>query len=420
MEVLFCCEFYYPHVGGVQKVIQEIGERLAAKGHKVTVATSSSRKRTSQTHNGVNIFSFDVSGNYARGMKGEINKYQRFLTTKSFDVVLVKAAQQWTFDAMWDVLPLIKGRKIHIPCGYPDLHKVEYSEYYKHMPEILKQFDHLIYYASDYRDITFAHEHGIHTSTVIPNGASKSEFSVKPDLHFRSQLGISENDFVLLTIGSITGAKGHKEVLQAYELLETDVTTTLILNGNRPPKNSYPGFWKKLNIQLKISLRSALKWLLLLIMRSLKIIPRPISWENIVENINAKYPDKTVIVTDFPRDKVIQCFLNSDLFVFASHSEYSPLVLFEAAAAGLPFLSVPVGNAEEIVRWTEGGKICVAEKDKNGFVKVNPSILSQEISRLISDPKKLQEMKLKGKKNWEENYYWDKIVHQYEKVLFNQ
>ncbi|MEE9189324.1 MAG: glycosyltransferase family 4 protein [Candidatus Neomarinimicrobiota bacterium] len=420
MKVLFCCEFYYPHVGGVQKVIQEIGERLVVKGHEVTVATSFSSRRKSQIHNGVNIFSFDVSGNYTRGIKGEISKYQQFLTTKTYDVVLVKAAQQWTFDAMWDVLPLIKARKIHIPCGYPGLLGEEYNEYYQQMPDILKQFDHLIYYASEYQDIAFAHEHGIRNTTVIPNGASKSEFSVKRDPGFRSQLGISEKDFVLLTVGSITGAKGHKEVLQAYEQLETDAASTLILNGNQPPKNSYPGFWKKLSNQSKISVRSALKWLVIETLRSLKIIPRPTSWENIVETVNTKHSDKSVIVTDFPRNKVVQCFLHSDLFVFASHTEYSPLVLFEAAAAGLPFLSVPVGNAEEIVRWTEGGKICRTKKDKNGFVIVNPTILSQEISKLISDPARLQEMKLKGKKNWEENYYWDKIVLQYEEVLFNQ
>ena len=163
-----------------------------------------------------------------------------------------------------------------------------------------------------------------------------------------------------------------------------------------------------------------MKWLMFEILRSLKVIPRPTSWKNIVENINTKCPDKSVIVTDFQREKVIQCFLNSDLFVFASHTEYSPLVLFEAAAAGLPFLSVPVGNAEEIVRWTEGGKICLAEKDENSYVNVDPTILSQEISRLISDTAKLQEMKLKGKKNWNENYSWEKIVLQYEEVLFNQ
>ena len=40
MNYLFSCEFYYPSVGGVQKVIQEIAERLVKKGHKVTIATS--------------------------------------------------------------------------------------------------------------------------------------------------------------------------------------------------------------------------------------------------------------------------------------------------------------------------------------------------------------------------------------------
>ncbi len=54
---------------------------------------------------------------------------------------------------------------------------------------------------------------------------------------------------------------------------------------------------------------------------------------------------KTVLRLDLPREKVVDAFFEADLFVFASKVEYSPLVLFESAAAGTPFLTVPVGNA---------------------------------------------------------------------------
>ena len=55
---------------------------------------------------------------------------------------------------------------------------------------------------------------------------------------------------------------------------------------------------------------------------------------------------KRFLMTDMSRADIISAFFSSNLFVFASHVEYSPLVLFESVAAGLPFLSVPVGNAQ--------------------------------------------------------------------------
>ena len=32
MRMLFCCEFYYPSVGGVAEVMRQIAERMAAGG----------------------------------------------------------------------------------------------------------------------------------------------------------------------------------------------------------------------------------------------------------------------------------------------------------------------------------------------------------------------------------------------------
>ena len=59
---------------------------------------------------------------------------------------------------------------------------------------------------------------------------------------------------------------------------------------------------------------------------------------------------KTVIRHNLPREKVVDAFFEADLFVFASKVEYSPLVLFESAAAGTPFLTVPAGNAASALR----------------------------------------------------------------------
>ena len=36
MQFLFCCEFYYPSIGGVQEVMRQIAERMVLRGHQVT------------------------------------------------------------------------------------------------------------------------------------------------------------------------------------------------------------------------------------------------------------------------------------------------------------------------------------------------------------------------------------------------
>ena len=55
MDILLCCEHFYPSVGGVQKMMHEIGVRFIKNGHKVTVATSWRKDRISNTINGIKI-----------------------------------------------------------------------------------------------------------------------------------------------------------------------------------------------------------------------------------------------------------------------------------------------------------------------------------------------------------------------------
>jgi glycosyltransferase involved in cell wall biosynthesis len=126
---------------------------------------------------------------------------------------------------------------------------------------------------------------------------------------------------------------------------------------------------------------------------------------------------KLLIVSDYPRDELVQAYMAADLFVFASNIEYSPLVLFESVAAGTPFLSVPVGNAEEIARWTGGGIICAAEKDERGYTRANPKVLAQEIAKAIESSERLVSLGRAGHEAWCERYTWDAITTQYENIL---
>lgn len=409
MRILFCCELYAPSVGGVQEVIRQIAERLVKRGHDVIVATTKLPSRDFNELNGVKIREFKVTGNLVRGMAGEMDAYRRFVTSNAFDVIMIKAAQQWTFDAIWPVLPQIRACKVLIPCGFSNFYEPAYAEYFRQMPGILRRFDHLIFYASDYRDINFAREQGIDNFSVIPNGASEIEFSALPDPAFRNRHGIGADDFLFLTVGSFTGLKGQDEVISAFAQAELKNPAVLMVNGNLIsdlPKINFKTTFKKY-------IKNGLRGLGIIKNEKEKLFEK-------ANKINEQQKDKKVLFTDLPRSELIQAFMTADLFVYASNIEYSPLVLFEAAAAGTPFLSVPVGNAEEIARWTGGGEICPATRDQKGYTRVAPVVLAEHMSRLAADRDRLNRLGAAGKKNWAEGFTWEKIVLEYEKVFRNE
>lgn len=471
MKLLLCCESYYPARGGVQEVMRQIAERMAAAGHDVSVAARRQPDRTSNVHNRVRIHEFDVSGNLVNGLCGEVERYQEFVKNFDGDAILIKAAQQWSFDALWPVLDQVKVRKVFVPCGFSCFYEPDYVSYFAQLPDVLRKFDHLIFYAEKYRDIDFARSLGITTFSIIPNGASEIDFGRPADGRLRAKLNIPADDLLFLTVGTPVNAKGHKEVGEAFAEMELGgCNATLILNGAWPKPHLAPVHVERLPLLPKWPRRAlrkvktiartvravaplflrpttVKKGLILLyregwsrfwdrlfpnppmspvsppvVAEPLPILPPPQRLE-VPDTIGADttFKDacgtKRILCLDMPREDVISAFLEADLFVFASRVEYSPLVLFEAAAAGTPFITVPVGNSREIVRWTGGGWVCPAEVDERGYTKVSPSVLAREMEKAVRSPVFVRQLGEAGKQAWRDRFSWDKIAQSYERIL---
>ena len=406
MRILFCCEFYAPSVGGAQEVVRQIAERLAARGHEVTVATSALPERRFRDHNGVRIQEFHVAGNAVWGMEGEVEAYQRFLRSEPRDVVSIYAAQQWTFDAAWPVLEQAAQRRFFTPCGFSSLYEPAYARYFEVVPEVLRRFDGLVFHATDYRDARFAREQGLDVSHVIPNGADEREFGPPADPAFRTRQGIPEEDFLLLTVGSLTGVKGHWEVLQAFDRLDLGGRHATLLLVGAAPSDRRRGMLS----QVKGIVKS-------LAGRSTSDADPARACRALASDIQRRSTNKRVLLADLPRPEVVQAFHAADLFVFASHIEYSPIVLYESCAAGTPFLSVPVGNAEEIARWTGGGEICRAATDDRGYTHADPGVLAEAIASLLREPAKRRSLGDAGRRAWNERYTWGTVTQSYERLF---
>jgi glycosyltransferase involved in cell wall biosynthesis len=430
MRILFCCEFYAPSIGGVQMVVRQIAERLVQRGHQVTVATSKLSNRDFESLNGVHIKEFSVSGNFLSGVVGDEDGYRNYVIDGDFDVIMIKAAQQWTFDALWPVLDHIRAPKVFIPCGFSGLFDPSYAEYYLAMPDILNKFKHLIFYASHYRDIDFAREHGLNHFSVIPNGASEIEFSVDEDATFRIKHDIKQNSFVFMTVGSFTGSKGHLELIKAFSLMDLpeQAHATLILNGNECLNADGSGHRQMMGCELyrlaktqgwKFALKHTLKrelWKIGITVGNADNVPG-LTIQELAVKINKNYNNRQVIISDLARAELVQAYMMADLFVFASNIEYSPLVLFEAAAAGTPFLTVSVGNSEEIATWTGAGIMCPSYKDVKGYTRVDEAVLAHAMGDAMLDKSKLNKLGTTGKSNWQEKFTWEKISYLYEDIL---
>ncbi len=409
MKILLVCEHFHPLGGGVSKTLVEYGARLHQFGHEISVATSYTSQRTSDEYLGMKIYSFKVSGNAVSGMTGEVGDYQQFLKSGNFDCLFVVAAQQWTLDAMLPILDSIPYKKYHMPCGYSSFYLPAFRDYYRDMGLLLSKFQALIYNSSNYRDINYARELGLKNIHIIPAAASELEFEQRPAPTTKKQLQIKQDEFVFLTVGAPAYHKGQKEAVQAYLKAKLPFPSVLVANGDYElAAETWVQVLKKMTSLRKI--RSVAKELA---QRFLGISPANI-YQIAKRN---RDPNKRVLFTNLDRPALISLFFEANLFLFPSHVEYSPLVIFESMAANLPFLSVPAGNVDEIVEWSHGGFLCTDVRKKNGRTYVNVASFTSMLEEIAKNPAKLKTAGDNGRRAWQQRFTWQITSRQLEAVM---
>lgn len=349
------------------------------RGHTVTVATTRLAGRKALTHNGVAIEEFSISGNEARGYSGETPRYQDFLLTGSFDIMMNYAAQQWSTDLALPILEHIPCKKVLAPCGFSGLYDTAYREYFAHMPERLKHYDHLVFHSQTYRDAEFADRHGLHHYSLIPNGASEEEFG-KDDPGFRQKYGIPDDVSLLIAVSNHTPLKGHKLVLDAFRLARIDRAVLLIIGKPFGRLRCLPA--------CKLT-----------------------AW-----GIRMFSSGKKVSILDLPRSDVLAAYHAGDIFLHGSQLECSPLVLFEAMASKTPFITTNCGNAKEIVSWGHGGIAISGEQTPEGIVISRPGDMARAIEDLAADPSYRRQLGENGYRAWKARFTWEHIATHYERL----
>lgn len=386
MKIVHCVESYHPNVGGMQEVVKQLSERLAKLGHEVVVATRYNPDRNFSELNGVKIEAFKIVGNPRKVESEEDQRYVDYLLNLDADVVTFFAAQQWATNLALPILGQIKAKKVSVPTGYSGLYWPEFKEYFEDMKTQIHGYDMNVYLSHDYRDINFAREHKVTRMTVIPNGAAEDEFMAETTIDVRKELGIPKDDFLLLLVGSYTGWKGHREAIELF-LRSNLKHATLLMIGN-----NYEYFKRQYVKHPGLFFRMLMSKL---------------------------FSSRKVIFNYFPRKFTVAAYKQANLFLFPSNVECSPIVLFECAAAKLPFISTDVGNTPEIASWTKGGLIMPTTKDEGGFSHVNIAEGVKMLNGIYADEQKRKQMAEESFAIWKQKYSWEVITKEYEQLYLN-
>ena len=359
LRILHTVQMYHPQVGGSEEVVRQLSERLAARGHNVTVATGFLAERNFSQWNGVEIRQFNVAGNSVHGIRGDTRGYQDFLLKEPFDVMMNYAAQIWSSDLVFPILHQFSGAKVFVPCGYSGLYDAAYSGYFEQLPAVLSRYDQVIHLSSQYRDAGFSRKHGLRNSMIIGNAASEEEFLPASE-SFRRKYGIG-TPHLIITVANHYPGKGHNHVLKWFQALGRHDATLAII-GKKMPQ----GCWDEC-------------------CRAAGEIPN------------------VILFPDLPRKDVVAAYKDADLFWFGSEVECFPLVILESMAAKTAWLSTNVGNVSELA----GG--WVAEHDH----------MVRKTNLLLNSQSLLQSLGIKGFDQWKAHYTWQQVVDKYEQLYLS-
>jgi glycosyltransferase involved in cell wall biosynthesis len=208
--------------------------------------------------------------------------------------------------------------------------------------------------------------------SVISNAVEPRERPAQSELDaLRARLGIAHDEWVIASVGRLSAEKGHDELIAAFRALLADgprARMRLLLVGDGGERELLRARAADLGDRVLFAGHQADAW----------------PW-----------------------------FCIADLFALPSHTEGSPLVLFEAMQAGLPIVATRVGSVPEVVNDGVDARL-IAPRDV--------AALTAALAQLRADPaaaRRLGQAARRRIDDFSPDAYASRLMSIYDKVLAN-
>jgi len=367
--------YEYPPLGGGGGVFCKfLAEELVKTGHTVDYLTSRFGDfKSSETINGVDVYRVPIIG------RRQINK-ATLISLLSFPIASFLKGYSLCRKKGYDLINIhfvvpsgpsayLLGKMFQIPC-VTSIHGGDiYDPSKRTSPhnsllarkvihkmlekskEVIAQSENTRENAVKYYDI----EKDIH---LIPLGFPQPEFNKGT----RKELGLSEEDFILVSVGRVVKRKGYDYALQAISMLKHIDSLRYMIIGRGPELKNLQQLAKKLDIEEKVIFKGYVE-----------------------------------------EEEKFQYLAAADVYLLSSLHEGFGICLMEAMSVGLPIISTDNGGQMDFLREEENALLIKAEK---------PGEIAQAVQRLL-DSKPLCEKMGRINTGDVKKYYIGKIANDY-------
>jgi len=376
MKILFC-NYEYPPLGGGGGVINAmLAEHLSSK-HEVTVLTSTGLGLSEYEEvNGVRVIRVPVyvrknqaSANLpsmAAYMLNGIRRGKALLASEKFDIINTHFALPSgpvghalsRFSGLPNVLS-VHGGDLYDPSKFSSPHRHWFLRLW--VKYLLRQADLLVGQSENTIANVEKYYDALLDVKCVPLGINRP----KDVTASRAELGLEDDDFVLVTVGRLVSRKGLDKLLRI--LSKTSITKLkLVIIGSGPLEQELKALACKLGLE------------------------------------------QSVIFTGFIDEEVKQKLLvAADLYVSSSQHEGFGLVFLEAMSASLPVVCYNHGGQSDFLE--DGATGALLElNDENGFLKSVQNLYEDVKGRAKIGHYNLQKV---------ESYYIDNCASRYEALF---
>jgi glycosyltransferase involved in cell wall biosynthesis len=349
LHVLYTVHRFWPAVGGTELALMDLAQEVRKLGHEVTVVTSDEpgSPEVEDVKGGVHVRRFALR-RYGK-FRFPPRAYRRVVLEGPWDVVHVKGQRVWSSDYLFRHVPRIRQPKVFTAHGFHQWHMHPHDPaelwYYRwHLPRMLRPFDRII--ALTGNEVEELVSWGVPRGkvTILPDGVNLHEFPSPPEPGFRAKFGVTARH-LLLYAGGFYDNKRVDLLVRAMARVKGDAE--LVVIGKDQSGGAYRA-----------------------------------QCERLARETGARVRFLGVV----DRADLVKAFFESDLFLLASKFEGYGIVLLEAMAAGVPFVSTPAGAAPDLASLGAGR------------LARSPEEMARVVDELLDDPAARARMGAVGKR----------------------
>jgi glycosyltransferase involved in cell wall biosynthesis len=372
MRLVLATHTYWPEVNGVAEVVRQIATRLAARGHEVHVATQYRPGfRPAEVVGGVQVTRFDVRGNGLTGVRGEVERYRRFVEDGRWEALEIHCAQSWPLDALAEGLGRVRARKIFVGHGLSQFRNPAWAGYFEGLGRVVSEFDRVVALSTRLEEMDLCREANLPPPAIVPNAVDLEEWN-RDTLGVRAAWGIRPGPW-LVSVSNHSPVKGHDalfDVIRGVAEVENAVSAAII-------GGPYP----------------AERW------RLGRFGVRGGCWYTC--RARALWKRRVSLQVVRPRGEVVSAVKEADVLLVTSVREAAPLTILEAQAAETPWVAFDVGSIRE---------------NAGGIVVDSRHQMIESVLALLRDRRRANAVAAEGRAAAIARGGWDRIAIRHERL----